>query len=66
MESKFNKHFQQYLAIASIALGFIYVFLITFVEIPVSSVRFADTILGVVISTIITTIYNFFFWKLKE
>ena len=58
---KFTKRFVYWLAAGSLVLGFAYVFFITFHEIPTENIRFADTILGVVIATIITTIYNFFF-----
>lgn len=57
----FSKRFLYYLAGTSILIGFIYVFLITFLEVPQANQRFADTILGVVISTVFGLIYNFFF-----
>lgn len=57
----FHKHFQHYLGIGSVSLGFLYIFLVTFIPIPVQNVRFADTVLGVVIGTIITTVYQYFF-----
>jgi hypothetical protein len=60
-DDKFSKRFVYWLAAGSLLLGFAYVFWITFGEIPQANQRFADTILGVVIATIITTIYNFFF-----
>lgn len=58
---KFTKRFIYYLAAGSLLLGFAYIFFITFTEIPAANTRFADTILGVVIATIITSIYQFFF-----
>lgn len=61
----FSKRFLYWLAAGSLFLGFVYIFVITFVTIPESNQRFADTILGVVIATIITTIYNFFFGSSK-
>lgn len=60
-DDKFSKRFLYYLAAGSLIAGFAYVFFITFGNIPEANQRFADTILGVVIATIITTIYNFFF-----
>ncbi len=60
-DDKFSKRFIYWLAAGSLVAGFAYVFWITFGDIPESNQRFADTILGVVIATIITTIYNFFF-----
>lgn len=61
----FSKRFVPYLAAVSIFLGFAYIFMITFVAIPATSQRFADTILGVVISIVFGTIYNFFFGSSK-
>ena len=61
----FSKRFLYWLAAGSLFLGFVYIFVITFVKIPESNQRFAGTILGVVIATIITTIYNFFFGSSK-
>jgi len=64
-DDKFSKRFLYYIAAGSLLFGFAYIFFITFSEIPESNQRFADTILGVVIATIITTIYNFFFGSSK-
>lgn len=60
-EDRFSKRFLYWLAAGSLMLGFAYIFFITFTEIPAANTRFADTILGVVIATIITSIYQFFF-----
>jgi hypothetical protein len=38
-----------------------YIGFITFGDIPESNVRFADTILGFVLGTVVATIINFFF-----
>ena len=57
----FSKRFLYYYAAISTLISFVYIFLITFVEIPEDSLRFADTILGVVIGTILSTITQFFF-----
>lgn len=64
-DDKFSKRFTYYLAAGSLLLGFTYIFFITFTVIPADNQRFADTILGVVIATVITTIYNFFFGSSK-
>lgn len=61
----FSKRFIYYFTGASVLLGFAYIFCITFIRIPENSQRFADTILGVVISIIFGTIYNFFFGSSK-
>ena len=64
-EDKFSKRFLYWMAAGSLLFGFAYIFLITFATLPQQNQRFADTILGVVIATIITTIYNFFFGSSK-
>jgi hypothetical protein len=60
-DDKFTKRFTAYLTIGSIILSFGYIFCITFIAIPEQSLRFADTILGVVIGLVIGTIYTFWF-----
>lgn len=60
-DDKFSKRFIYWLAAGALLVGFAYIFFITFSEIPPANQRFADTILGVVISTIITTIFAFFY-----
>lgn len=64
-DDKFSKRFIYWFTFGSVILGFVYIYLITFFPIPQSSQRFADTILGVVISIIFGTIYNFFFGSSK-
>lgn len=46
---------------ALVALAMVYIFLITWLPIPESSIRFADTILGFFLGTLMSTIINFFF-----
>ncbi len=60
-EDVFSKRFIYWLTAGSLLLGFAYIFVITFLTIPEQNQRFADTILGVVISIIFGTIYNFYF-----
>jgi hypothetical protein len=55
----FTKRFNAYLTTGSIILGFTYIFCITFFPVPLAAQRFADTILGVVISLVFGSIYNF-------
>lgn len=55
------KNFRNWLAIGAVVLGFLYIFLITFVPIPDQNIRFADTVLGVVIGTIISTVFQYYF-----
>ena len=62
----FSKRFTYYLAAFSVLAGFGYIFMITLIIIPKDNQRFADTILGVVISIVFGTIYNFFFGSSKS
>ncbi len=60
-EDKFSKRFVMYLAMFWSVTSCIYIGAITFTEIPQNNLRFVDTLLGVCIGTVITTILNFFF-----
>ena len=44
-----------------VLLSFIYIFCITWIEVPMANVRFSDTILGVLIGSIISVVMNYFF-----
>ena len=57
----FSKRFIYYLAIFWSIFAALYIGMITFIGIPTESVRFADTILGFLLGTIIATIMQFFF-----
>ena len=46
-------------------MAFTYIFLITFLTIPADNIRFADTVLGFLLGTVIATILNFFFGSSK-
>jgi hypothetical protein len=60
-DDKFSKRFVMYLAMFWSVTSCIYIGAITFTEIPQNNLRFVDTLLGVCIGTVITTILNFFF-----
>ena len=64
-DDKFSKRYVYYLATFWSIVGMLYIFLITFMEIPEKNVRFADTILGFLLGTIVATIINFFFGSSK-
>lgn len=57
----FSKLFIYYFAAFWSVFAVIYIGCITFVPIPPDSVRFADTILGFILGTVIATIIYFFF-----
>ena len=56
----FSKRFVYYLASFWSLVAVIYIGMITFMTIPEANVRFADTILGFLLGTVIATIFNFF------
>ena len=56
----FAKRYVMYLASFWSCTAVVYIFLITFTHIPELNVRFADTILGFLLGTVVATILNFF------
>jgi len=56
----FSKRFVMYLATFWSVTAVTYIFFITFGTIPEINVRFADTILGFLLGTVVATILNFF------
>ena len=65
-DDTFSKRYVYYLATfwSFVAVG--YIFLITFLTIPETNVRFADTTLGFLLGTIVATIINYFFGSSKS
>lgn len=64
-EDKFSKRFVYYFAAAWSVFAMAYLLLITLVDIPAENQRFADTILGFLLGTIIAGIVQFFFGSSK-
>lgn len=60
-EDKFSKRFVYYLATFWSVTAFLYIFCITFGTIPKDNIRFADTILGFLLGTIVATVINYFY-----
>ena len=54
---RFIYYYASFITLATIA----YIYFITFYEIPKDNVRFADTVLGFLLGTLLATIINFFF-----
>ena len=57
----FSKRFTMYLTMFWSSTAAIYIAFITFTTIPAQNVRFADTILGFILGTVIATMLNFWF-----
>lgn len=64
-EDKFSKRFVYYYASFITAVSFLYVFWITFGDIPEKNVRFADTILGFLLGVGLSNIIVYFFGSSK-
>lgn len=62
----FSKRFLYYFSWFWSGAAIIYIFLITFINIPETSIRFADTILGFLLGTVIAQIFNFFYGSSKS
>lgn len=63
---EFSKRFIYYFAMAWSFVTAIYIGFITFGEIPIANTRFADTILGFLLGTILATMFNFFYGTSKS
>lgn len=60
-DDTFSKRFVYYFASFWSLCAALYIAFITFGNIPAGNVRFADTILGFILGTVIATILNYFF-----
>lgn len=60
-EDAFAKRFIYHLAAGLLLFTAVYVFWITFGSIPTANQRFADTILGFLLGTVVSTVIYFFF-----
>ena len=60
-DDKFVRRFIYYYAATTTLITFTYIFLVTFYQIPENNVRFADTVLGFFLGTLLATIVTFFF-----
>lgn len=60
-DDKFSKRFVYYFAIFWSTFAVVYLTGITFAEIPKENIRFADTIVGFLLGTIVATLIGFFY-----
>ena len=60
-DDKFSKRFVYYFAIFWSLFAVVYLAGITFIEIPKENVRFADTIVGFLLGTVVATLIGFFY-----
>lgn len=61
----FSKRFVYYFALMWSAFSMVYIGFITFANIPSTGVRFADTILGFMLGTLVAQIVNYFYGSTK-
>jgi len=62
----FSKRFVYYFAAFWSVFAVVYISAITFATIPKDNVRFADTIIGFLLGTVVATILNFFYGTSKS
>jgi len=65
-DDKFSKRFVYVFAAGWSIVAVVYIFMITFMSIPTANVRFADTVLGFLLGTIVATIINYFYGSSKS
>jgi hypothetical protein len=65
-ESRFNRRFLAYFAVGLVLLAMTYVFMVTFLDVPEKNVRFADTVLGFLLGTVIATPLAFYYGSSKS
>ncbi len=65
-DDKFAKRFVYYFAMIWSFFSISYISFITFGHIPEANIRFADTILGFLLGTLVAQIFNFFFGSSKS
>ena len=65
-EFKFTNRFLLYFAASVVAISLIYVFCITFLNIPKGNERYADVCLGFLLGTLIGTIITFYYGSSKD
>lgn len=62
----FAKRYVYHLATGCGIFSMLYITGITFIDIPETNIRFADTVLGFLLGTLIATIVNFFFGSSRQ
>lgn len=63
---KFNRRFLAYFAVGLCLAAMAYIACVTFLPIPKDNVRFADTVIGFVMGTVLGTPIGFFFHSSKS
>lgn len=60
-EARFTRRFLAYFAVWVVTVVFAYIAAITFLPIPETNVRFADTALGFLLGTVVGVVMKFFY-----
>lgn len=66
LEALFNRRFLAYFAVGIFAASFVYIACITFIVVPDKNQRFADTVLGFLLGTLLGTLITFFYGSSKS
>ena len=53
--------FIDWLAIGTVVIGFLFLIAIVFLPIPETGLKYADTVIGFLIGTVLSTVYGFYF-----
>lgn len=65
-DTKFNRRFLAYFAVGLCLAAMAYVAAITFLPLPKENARFADTVLGFILGTVLATPIAFFYGSSKS
>ena len=65
-DSRFNRRFLAFFAVGLCVAAMCYVAAITFLPLPKENARFADTVLGFILGTVMATPIGFFFGSTKS
>lgn len=65
-EALFNRRFLAWFAVGLVACSFAYIGCITFMVVPKENQRFADTVLGFLLGTLLGTLITFFYGSSKS
>lgn len=65
-DARFNRRFLAVFALFMVAASFAYIAAITFLAVPKENQRFADTVLGFLLGTLLGTLITFFYGSSKS
>jgi hypothetical protein len=63
--TNYQKHFQVYLSTFCIFFGFLYLFMVTFLDVPKENIRIVDTSIGFVMGTLMSAVLQYYLGSSK-